>query len=487
MKVIRNCILLFLLVIIGLYGCTTASNLLTVDEQLENGELIFRSTAFEDDLVLTGSESIELLEDSPVAITARGNTGYAFSAWKGIDAEYSPAFFNINEDIIIGAEFKEAQYKIAVDEPANGSLTVIPEVVNGDEYPANSSYSLKAVPQAGYVVDSVFAGNSGPILNRYEESMTGELRVDLSSRLRFGAYFIEESELEGFTVKQNIVYAKPGVKPLRYDVYIPDGAENLPLVVIMHGGGWSANDEDVMRGMAREIARSGRYVAVSIDYRWLGQLDGDPVPNTVADIICDVYGALAHIQEHAAEYHADPTRIAVTGDSAGGHLSASAATMIELIGDSGFGVKRGVYEYTPSYIPEGKTAEDVKESLLVAIRAAAPSYGVFDSVKLNGRLENMTEKEISLVCPIDNIPPVSERVIPHYLIRGKNDTLISDRDVQVYADALNAAGQTVEYIQIDGIGHSFLDWKPVPRTVKTFGEFGVPNIRRMVEFFDRYM
>ena len=102
-------------------------------------------------------------------------------------------------------------------------------------------------------------------------------------------------------------------------MYTPDGAKNLPLVIIVHGGGWTANDEDIMRGLARFFVRTGEYVVASIDYRWLGDADGDEVPNSMADLIGDVYGAIAHIQERAGEYGADARRIALTGDSAGGH------------------------------------------------------------------------------------------------------------------------------------------------------------------------
>ena len=45
----------------------------------------------------------------------------------------------------------------------------------------------------------------------------------------------------------------------------------------------------------------------------------------MAYLIEDVFGGIAHIMEHAAEYGGDPTKIGITGDSAGGHLSASLA------------------------------------------------------------------------------------------------------------------------------------------------------------------
>jgi acetyl esterase/lipase len=57
-------------------------------------------------------------------------------------------------------------------------------------------------------------------------------------------------------------------------VYSPKGAKNLPCIIIIHGGGWSSNNEDIMRGLARELVKGGRYVVFSIDYRWINKLDG---------------------------------------------------------------------------------------------------------------------------------------------------------------------------------------------------------------------
>jgi acetyl esterase/lipase len=240
-----------------------------------------------------------------------------------------------------------------------------------------------------------------------------------------------------------------------------------------------------MRGLARELVRGGKYVVFSIDYRWIGTLDGDKVPNTMANIIEDVYGAIAHIQEHAKEYGADPTRIAVTGDSAGGHLSAAAIDMVGRIGDSGFGVKEGVYQFKPTYIPAGKSIDQVRQEITQAIKAAAPSYGVFsDEMILHIVGTNAPVAEVKAVAPMDNIPNIKERAVPQYLLRGSQDLLIKDEEVRGYADALKAAGQRVEYVEVEGASHAFFDWKPDAETKATFAKYGVPYAAKMEAFFD---
>jgi len=265
----------------------------------------------------------------------------------------------------------------------------------------------------------------------------------------------------------------------------PSSDELRPALVIIHGGGWSMNCEDVMRGLARELVKEGKYVAFSVDYRWIGNGDGDQTPTTMANIIEDVYGSILHIQDHAKEYGIDPTKIAVTGDSAGGHLSATAINMVSRIGDGGFGVKEGVYEYKPTYMPEGKTIEQVRKELTQAIKVAAPSYGVFDGNSLRRFVGGNNNEELKAIAPIDNIPNVTDRAVPQLLLRGTNDSLISDSAVQTYTDALKAAGQTVEYVQVPGAAHAFFDWKPDARTKATFKQYGIKYAGVMEKFFDK--
>jgi acetyl esterase len=381
---------------------------------------------------------------------------------------------------------QDGKILVSVEKPVNGSIKVDPPLPEDGRVNAGTVITIKAVPDEGYSVDSCYYFNAAP--GRFGrmniESMSLEYKITIDQNKTIGASFIESKALEGFKVIQNVVYAKPGVKELKYDVFFPNGAKNLPCIVIIHGGGWSANDEDIMRGLARELVRGGTYVVCSIDYRWINTLDGDEKPNTMANLIEDVYGAIAHIQEHAGEYGADPVRIAVTGDSAGGHLSAAAIDMVNMIGDSGFGVKENVFQYKPTYMPKNKTIQQVCSDLTNAIKAAAPSYGVFDSGSLRSFAGDNPQAWLKAVSPIDNIPNIKDHAAPQYLLRGTRDSLIRNENVQAYTDALKAAGQTVEYVQVEGASHAFFDWKPDAGTKAVFVQYGIPYAAKMKAFFD---
>ena len=367
----------------------------------------------------------------------------------------------------------------------NGSYVVSPELAEDGKVPAGTEITIKATPSPGYSLDAVYYTVKGGMWGTTSyESFTPEMKITVDKDMSVGATFVETPLVENINVIQDVVYARPGVKPLKYDVYAPKGAENLPAIVIIHGGGWSSNNEDIMRGLARELVRGGQYVVFSIDYRWMNKLDGDADPNHMHELIEDMFGAIAHIQEHAAEYGADPTRIAVTGDSAGGHLSASAAVLSPFIGDGGFGAQEGVYEFMPSYVPSDKSIDQVKDEIVRAIKVVAPSYGPFEASVFKTLLEQTDKGYWDAISPISHVPGVNERPLPHFIVRGTEDPIVHHGMVQSYVDVLKAKGQRVDYIQVEGAGHAFFDWKPDAGTRATFSKVGVPYAAMMKAFFN---
>jgi acetyl esterase len=374
---------------------------------------------------------------------------------------------------------------VIVDKPVNGTVTLDPALPSDGKYPEGTIVTVTAKPDVGYVLDAVYYSEKGAWGQMYFESMKPVFKVTINKEKHVGASFIEKSAVANLNVTQDVIYAKPGVKTLKYDVFSPKGAKNLPCIVIIHGGGWTTNTEDIMRGLARELTKGGKFVVFSIDYRWAMKLDGDATNNTMADIVGDVYGAIAHIMEHAAEYGGDAARIGVTGDSAGGHLSALAITMCNKIGSGGFGKTEDVFEFMPSYLPKNKTVEQVRAEMMASIKAAAPSYGVFGGSMLNHYSDdpkaNIKWKEG--IAPLSNIPNATERQVPQYLTRGTFDPLIKDNAVKEYVDALVKAGQRVEYVQVGGANHAFFDWKPDAATKATFAKYGVYYAAEMKAFF----
>jgi acetyl esterase len=377
-------------------------------------------------------------------------------------------------------------FSVTLDPPVHGKFELVPALPADGKYPAGTVVTVSTQPDPGYVLDAGYYSVPGQWGAMYHESMTPVFKVTIDRDKHIGASFIEKSAVAHIDVKHDIVYAKPGVKPLKYDVFTPKGAKNLPIIVIIHGGGWVTNDENVMRGLARELTRGGKFVVASIDYRWGGKADGDATSNTMANLIEDVYGAVAHIMEHAQEYGGDASRILLTGDSAGGHLSAAGSIFVEKIGERGFGKTAGVFEFKPTYLPKGKSVADVRKEMLAAIKGAAPSYGVFDGPFLNHYSEDPAANDAwkAAISPLRHIPKATDRAVPQYLTRGTRDPIIQDEMCKSFMDALVNAGQRVEYVQVGGAQHAFFDWKPDAATKATFKQYGVYYAAEMKAFFE---
>lgn len=376
-------------------------------------------------------------------------------------------------------------FKVTQVPSEHGSYVVSPEIPADGIVPSGTELTVTATATAGYSLDAIYyTFKGGPWGTLSVESFEPTMKITVDRDLDLGAVFVKNSLVENLNVTHDVVYARPGKKPLKYDVFSPKGAHKLPMVIIVHGGGWSANNEDIMRGLARELAKDDRYVVFSIDYRWINNLDGDTEANSMHQLIEDVFGAIAHIQEHATKYGGDPDRIAVTGDSAGGHLSASAAVLCSLIGDGGFGIADGVYQFAPTYIPKGKSMEEVRSRIMGAIKVAAPSYGLFSASDFKPFIRQEDQGYLDAISPVAHVPSSAHRAIPHFMVRGTEDGLVTKNVVQPYVHELKKQGQTVQNIEVKGAGHAFFDWKPDAQTRKTFERYGVPYAAKMKSFFD---
>jgi acetyl esterase len=109
--------------------------------------------------------------------------------------------------------------------------------------------------------------------------------------------------------------------PLDARLYVPQalrGSGPGPLAVFFHGGGMSRGDLDSHDALCRFLTEQSGVRVLAVDYRLAPE---HPFPAGIED----AWAAYTWVSDHADEYGADPARMAVAGDSAGGYFAAATA------------------------------------------------------------------------------------------------------------------------------------------------------------------
>lgn len=150
------------------------------------------------------------------------------------------------------------------------------------------------------------------------DAMTREnipvLRAARELRVRNSLWAVPVEQVRDLTVP-----GKGNQNPVPTRLYIPldkqlarDG--RLPLVIFFHGGGWTLGSPAIYDSVTRQLARQIPALVLSVGYRLAPE---SPFPAAVQD----ADAVLWWVSRHAEEIGADPTRIVVAGDSAGGNLA----------------------------------------------------------------------------------------------------------------------------------------------------------------------
>jgi acetyl esterase len=190
-------------------------------------------------------------------------------------------------------------------------------------------------------------------------------------------------------VKHNvgIVWASPKDFKLTLDIHVPqtESTKPKPVLVIFHGGGFLLNSKSIMTDLATTIASRTDIITVNVNYRLLSNLNNTTKIN---ELVEDAMGSVLWVKDNIKQYGGDPTKVAVTGDSAGGHLASMVTLAGRNLDSDGFAKKP--LGFKPTYLPEGMTAEQVARKDGLKVQATILSYTAFSLV---GMVENGFEKD----------------------------------------------------------------------------------------------
>lgn len=217
---------------------------------------------------------------------------------------------------------------------------------------------------------------------------------------------------------------------------------DAPLMVFFHGGGHVIGSIDTHDDLSREICRVGRVHVLSVDYR-LAPEHKAPAGSE------DAYAAYLWAREHAGELGADPTRVAVGGDSAGANLSALVAIRAR----------------------DEKVASPALQLLLYPVTdypAQTRSRTLFSrGFFLTQSDIDWFHRQLLAGAPLDGADPrVSplraddlSGLAPALVVTAGFDPLRDEG--RLYADALRAAGTPVDYREYGSIVHGFANFFPL--------------------------
>jgi acetyl esterase len=217
-------------------------------------------------------------------------------------------------------------------------------------------------------------------------------------------------------------------RPARHDSGAPG------VVVYLHGGGWCLGSLDGIDPLCRALANASGAVVVSVGYRLAPE---HPFPAGLEDTLA----VLRWLGAHAGELGADPERLVVAGDSAGGNLAAVAALRLRDEGGPAVRLQALVY-------PAVDAAADPRQS--------REGYGLtVEGMRRWWRLylggaDGLQPDRSPLRAPdLAGLPPA-------FLVLAELDPLLEEGEA--YAAALRDAGVPATVHRCDGAVHGFLRW-----------------------------
>lgn len=274
--------------------------------------------------------------------------------------------------------------------------------------------------------------------------------VDQESPVGMQVVFANKEDGYLATYIPDIEFASFAGRALRINLLIPtNGTDPFPIIVFIQGSAWFAQNRHTAIPQLSDFAHRG-YVVASVEHRH--SLEAE-FPAQIQD----VKSAIRFLRAHSSTYRIDPERVAIWGDSSGGHLAA-------LVGVS----EGGGEEFETDAYPEQSSG----------VKAVVDFYGPTDflrmsnfpsridhdaasspeSLLIGGPIQQHREKATK-ANPIAYIS--KDKTLPPFLImHGDQDDIVPFNQSVLLYQALIEARQDVTFYKVKGGGHGSRFWTP---------------------------
>ncbi|WP_379155627.1 alpha/beta hydrolase fold domain-containing protein [Paenibacillus sp. sgz5001063] len=265
------------------------------------------------------------------------------------------------------------------------------------------------------------------------------------TQILYGDY-AEGGSYYSCTYRPDVVYATYGELDRKLQIIAPSrSGYKFPLIVFIQGSAW--RKQDVYSGIPNlsYLAAKG-YVVASVEIR---DTDIARFPAAVEDVKC----AIRFMRKHAEEYGIDVDRVAVWGDSSGGHLSLmTGLTMGEY--------DNGLYSEQSDEVSAVIDYYGVTDLLTLGKYNHILDHDAADSPEallIGGKVKEHTE----LAKKASPLHQNFDKALPPFLIvHGDSDHVVHiNQSIEMYK-ALKAHGQNVLFYKVAGADHGPGFWSP---------------------------
>jgi acetyl esterase len=266
-------------------------------------------------------------------------------------------------------------------------------------------------------------------LPRLEELSVADARKQVERRIAMNLPTLSIASVLNRTIR-----GPGGDLPLR--IYTPNGSGPFPLMVFFHGSGFVLCSLDTHDGVCRNLCSAAGCVVVSVDYRLAPEHKFPAGPE-------DCYAATKWAAEHPSEFNADPGRVVIAGDSAGGNMVAVTSLMIRDKGGPALGGQLMIYPVTDYFNSGHPSYKENAEGYGLTAAGMRWFWGHY--------LNSESEADNPYVSPLRAI---DLRGLPAALIITAEYDVLRDEGER-YGERLVKAGVPTSVSRYEGMNHGF--------------------------------